>query len=171
MFGTQCSTTLVPRTCSRIVVLSDRMTYVFDQMPECCLIRLRNGQMTMNRSLEKKQQLSIRTTRNVEIWMDHWSVKRVCRQRGLHNIVLTAYSRLIGVVFPESSQSEQRSTIVVSGTYAVAGCNQISNVLFLIKVCAAADLFTFYCKKKKFNNNKKKKFKIINYDIKYPNKI
>jgi len=96
-------------------------------------------------------------------------VKRVSIQRGLHNIVLTAHDRLIGVGFPESSQTEQRSTIVVSGTYAVAGCNQISNVLFLIKVCAAAGLFTFYCKT---NNNNKNKYivKIINYGIKYPSK-
>lgn len=54
--------------------------------------------------------------------------------------------RLIG--FSEGSQTEQRSAIVVGGTHAVTGRNQIGNVLFL-KDARAGGLFAFYCGSKK----------------------
>lgn len=62
----------------------------------------------------------------------------------IHTICLLA-----GVCFPERSQTEQRSTIVVGGTHAVAGRNQIRNVLFLKNVWT--DLFAFHCGGKKNN--------------------
>lgn len=77
-------------------------------------------------------------------------------------VVLTGGNRLVGVRFSERSQPEQRPAIVVGGTHAVAGRNQIRNVLLLEN--ARGGLFAFYCGsgegKRKVEARRKKKRKI-----------